>query len=1053
MDALHSMLAWGSAAVALTIMIMTLLWGARCQRSSALSSSTKRESLVALRSGVVLLIMTIPFLAPPLVDRFPANFEAIYPSLPFWYCFIVDTHWGRCLHNSYHALLGVLLATLVMAFLNYLMPGGAGPWARDPQYVEEAWVPGGYNRGLAICTGILVAYLFFLIDFGVPTKQYGLATFASILLAFMDPKQGHDDFRGVLWTYEGVPTLGSPTWCQLYLNVMAITLALLTLPSGPSVPFCPRQTSWCWDDAKQGYARLAEDTVLGFDRVVRHFREGSSAFALDTSAPSSSSRISALGAGRWRGSWRTPAGRRGPGSSRSSAGSRGCCAACGRCSASRWRTCGSSGTHSISTRTSRKSPSTHLDNFLVACRDAVTFLGERELMRKGADAEALVQVASCAREGREALTLALDCLCPGGTGNERTTRLETVFIEGLQTWAPLVDEFLEEPEVPPKQGCLLSRLWREMKCPSREKHVNALRLCTPWSLALLWSVFKRDYDPTVVSSVSFIFSESLSCMFDRNINRMLGVAMGQVLGTLPAVLLSYHAACQDNQGAELGNAPRIVRYMVVMFLLWSTAMYGYLATGAKWSYAYLLWAAFGGVKMISYFPAPGNDLFEECVVGVAHFKNTAETFLSILDNFTGCLLLVFVDVIFAANTSNLTIHRLARRIPNCLQNILVIMEGLMERDTASANIDGLQQHVAIARQIDEETEKEDLVWSHLFTQPYNRELVSATLSECDNFFVAVYALRAADARCGSQTSVPDAMLEVVPRGLMARVQRYPAIFQAILLDRSGSCVEQVEEASFQPHASGSSSVGQNHAECLRFRHVASIKRHAEENVSAASLMVVRVRIWQICLSLQRLRVIFEERADWAAEERDRAHSSSSRARLLSRSSRRKESSESCEDSRLRKDSSGMSEAGRPVTADTLPMYESTPVGAQSPAVRKTSSLTKAALRNMGRDVSEFAAASRRGRLATRARGLSEDCGFRGHVDPEEIDLNLEAIGEASPPSGLRRHGGEDEPRPLAGARPGEAPAPRWAASLLPCCPEARARLRPHAPARGAERAA
>merc|ERR1740121_1598119 len=111
-----------------------------------------------------------------------------------------------------------------------------------------------------------------------------------------------------------------------------------------------------------------------------------------------------------------------------------------------------------------------------------------------------------------------------------------------------------------------------------------------------------------------------------------------------------------------------------MFFLWVMAMYGYLATGAKWSYACLLWAAFGGIEMIEFFTKFFKDAGELCIPEL-NYHHTYHTFLSTFDNFMACLLLMFVDVIFAVNTTDLSIHRLAKRIPNCLQEILAIMQG------------------------------------------------------------------------------------------------------------------------------------------------------------------------------------------------------------------------------------------------------------------------------------------------------------------------------------------------------------------------------------------
>ena len=105
-----------------------------------------------------------------------------------------------------------------------------------------------------------------------------------------------------------------------------------------------------------------------------------------------------------------------------------------------------------------------------------------------------------------------------------------------------------------------------------------------WTLALLWSVYSRGYSMGCVVATSFIFSETSGSSFDTNINRILGVGMGLAVGNVPAILIL------SGTSADTSSMLRFFAYFVVMFIMWTLAMFGYLAPGSKYYRACLLWA-------------------------------------------------------------------------------------------------------------------------------------------------------------------------------------------------------------------------------------------------------------------------------------------------------------------------------------------------------------------------------------------------------------------------------------------------------------------------------
>ena len=93
-----------------------------------------------------------------------------------------------------------------------------------------------------------------------------------------------------------------------------------------------------------------------------------------------------------------------------------------------------------------------------------------------------------------------------------------------------------------------------------------------------------------VVATSFIFSETSGSSFDTNMNRILGVGMGLAVGNVPAILILSGTGAEANLSlTSTSSLLRIFAYFVVMFIMWTLAMYGYLAPGSKYYRACLLW--------------------------------------------------------------------------------------------------------------------------------------------------------------------------------------------------------------------------------------------------------------------------------------------------------------------------------------------------------------------------------------------------------------------------------------------------------------------------------
>merc|ERR1719271_1080265 len=133
--------------------------------------------------------------------------------------------------------------------------------------------------------------------------------------------------------------------------------------------------------------------------------------------------------------------------------------------------------------------------------------------------------------------------------------------------------------------------------------------------------------------------------------------MGLAIGNVPAFLVMPY-------GGGLDTAfywQRVLVFLMVMGFMWCIAMYGYLASGSRYSYACLLWVGYGGVQTISHIP---------------NFNRKKNLFLDILDNFLSCLIVFLVDMFFAYITGTGTSEQAKTSIIKCVEDTAIVVDHL-----------------------------------------------------------------------------------------------------------------------------------------------------------------------------------------------------------------------------------------------------------------------------------------------------------------------------------------------------------------------------------------
>jgi len=321
--------------------------------------------------------------------------------------------------------------------------------------------------------------------------------------------------------------------------------------------------------------------------------------------------------------------------------------------------------------------------------------------------------------------------------------------------------------------------------------MTALRNTIAWTLALLWSTHKRSYQATCVTGVAFVFSPTLGSLFERNVNRMVGVALGLVIGELPALIMIHHEACGKHPSCLIYWPQGLFVYVAFMYLMWLFSMYGYLATrtsvGTRWELACILLAGYAGTRLLS-------NLREY----TSQQAMDAWAFETIMDNFLGCILVFGTDILFAWMASVRTTDLVAEGVPKCLEDMGDLIAEIRRGDFRLASCPNskrdcvlgnpgllkIQKRIAQARSDHAEVQKQDLVFNSFQNLPYKADLVGALLDRFDNVVVALFGLLAAVGRCSSSQEAAQILNTVLPRTLAERCHLRAHAVRAALSERS-----------------------------------------------------------------------------------------------------------------------------------------------------------------------------------------------------------------------------------------------------------------------------
>jgi len=734
-------------------------------------STLQLEYALALRSAVVYVaIGAVPLLFPCSErsasaslkgwDRCPAssyslvptNIMRIYHFLPFWYAFLVTPHLGCLISGIHDALLGASTGLCMASLLNLVMPGGAGGTNYLPEdFWQKAWLPFGYHSFAAILFAVCSTYLLFFSSTSVGQKQYALGVFSELLVPFMNP-QTTSGFRAVIWDWEFNWNWNGIAMCGFWLVVLAILLAIPSLGLLPWSRESVKRHSCMWSAATE-LAQLAEDTAGCLEYLLTILQQ--EAWKFPFHADSSNFYIRQLGMRRttaealleqvaWE-SWVS-------GHTREQHKNLQKVAAFLRQLRQLLRI--QSGLMRYLGQSTSRGEQFLLEDFVLACSEGLAAVARDCRDKADISTETRLELQRLATKADEVLCKALEKQAKP----ENAFSSEMAFLDQLRSWAAAFSAFdaRQNDAAPSASGGK----------DANSRHWFPLRNTVSWTLALLWSVYSRGYSMGCVVATSFIFSETSGSSFDTNINRILGVGMGLAVGNVPAILIL------SGTSADTSSMLRFFAYFVVMFIMWTLAMFGYLAPGSKYYRACLLWVGYGGVQMLRHLPQ-----FDQ---------PDAELFLAILDNIVAIMVVFIVDMVFAYVQGNSTEEQVKAAVTRCAQHVANAVETLQAGKVSELDMDPLQRDIKVARFWDSEIQKEGLVWTRLWQPPYKADSVPALLDCFDEVYVWVSALQNSAKRCDSIEHAAKLVKDILPSGDVDRCHTFVRAIKLVVqgLDES-----------------------------------------------------------------------------------------------------------------------------------------------------------------------------------------------------------------------------------------------------------------------------
>ncbi|CAL1151409.1 unnamed protein product [Cladocopium goreaui] len=745
------------AAAALAVWLLIFLWRSWKLLRPASACSDGLEYALALRSAAVYVlgICSVPLLFPcrsapeePVsswatcskspYSFIPTNLMRIFHILPFWYAFLVTPYLGGLVKSICDAILGVSLGLVAVSFLNLMLPGGAaGPEYLTSDYFERAWLPFRYSTPAAFLLALCLTYGLFVSNLSVAKKQYAMCIYSELLVPFMSPHT-RTGFRAVCWDWDFQWNWNGSAMCGFWLVSLAVLLSIITLGMLPTRRSIETHTAK-WASAL-ALAQLAEDTAGCLEYLMTILQQ--EAWKFQFHADSSNFYIKHLGLRRTRAEAilaLTPWEPKESKNLTKVASFLRQLRQLLRIQSEQMRYFGQS---------MPKGKQLKLEDFLLACNDGLSLVARDCRSNADLTEETCEELKRIAEKADEILIQTLRDI-----EDDQMASIQMAFVDKLRSW----------PAAFRALGGVTSGASSESNETWSNRNWFALRNTTSWLLALLWSLYFRNYSCGCVVATSLIFSQTSGSSFEVNINRLLGICMGLAVGNIPALLI-FSSTDPAADLTSVNYLLRVFMYFVVMFTTWTLAIFGYLATDSKYFRACLMWAALSGTEMFRHLPRVG--------------MLDVQLFTAILDNVLAVMVVFMVDMVFAYMQGNDASEQVKAAVTRCIQRIATQLDTLKVQGIRELQLDTLQRDIKDARFWDSEIQKEGLVWTRLWKNAYKAESVPALLDHFDEVYVWLNAVQNSGSRCDPELAAK--IVRDLPKSVVERCHTFVRAIKLVL---------------------------------------------------------------------------------------------------------------------------------------------------------------------------------------------------------------------------------------------------------------------------------
>lgn len=732
-----------------------------------------RDFTLALRSGVIFLLLMVPLTHPEQIAGVAINLQAVYVWLPLWYMSTLRKSLGGWIQIAVHALQGTVAAVLVILALNAM------------KAIERTHGESSFQwKWLAIV--FVLAYGIGWSKVDKDLKKFFFGTLSPLLVMCLGAdSDSHDSGAGFFKAqetaliYQEHINWTSIIFCYLYLTLVALSLSAITLLG----------RAWlASNEVAEDVAVMALETWRSLKLLLNYFSCRPADFDLDALGQHLQMLKTAslhLENQPREAMWET------------------CC----------WKQ--HRRLHGLlQLLTSVQAVLLAALSWLrghpgQAPQDLSVFLQEFEsasgsalrgltapwwLHQNKEDRDAaVIDGLEHAELADGALMACLEQLRDPGRPESTTPasvmQPAAAFVETLREIPKAMKDFLLNKVGDDFQPSIEAE-WALEQPWLANRHRRALGYAVAWVASLLWCIRFRGGSSALCSILVAWQLPFTWVTLHGTLNEFLGTVGGVILGALPSFLLRLSPAMRSAQASP--GAHELFLCFSLMYILWTTATYYAQVQAFQWRVAALFWSCFGGVEMLRDF-----GLAEDLRSNI--WKQ--QSWNSLVDFSIGCGLVFFCELVLGAlcreaPSKSRAAQATAASLESCAKMVSSLQDGdgYLMRGQASELLTRVAQQQQQTQKLRQRLAKDIMearFWNaealhclRFWDLPWRGDMVSRILDQCDAILLASRTIAWSSERFGGPG--PSALLlkALIPPQLPQRLHHCSEVCFAALQRQS-----------------------------------------------------------------------------------------------------------------------------------------------------------------------------------------------------------------------------------------------------------------------------